>query len=190
MPRRRQPAAAAAVPRRRLLRGLGAGLLLTAPVLAGCGLQPLYGRKRSGGSTLGELQTIRILPIGDRPGQMLHNALRNEMNPRGQPLDPRYALDVELVVSKEEIGVRKDETATRANLRLEANYTLTRLEDEVRMTYGTAKSIVSYNIVDSEFGTYAAEEDAQERGILQLAQQMRLRLAAYFERLVGGAASP
>lgn len=174
--------------RRRLL----AGLALTAvpALLAGCGLQPLYGRHAAGGSTLGELQTIRIAPIQDRPGQQLHNALRNEVNPRGQPVDPRYLLDVDLVISKQEIGVRKDETATRANLVLSGTYRLTRIADTVEMTNGVAKSIVSYNIVDSEFGTYAAEQDALQRGIDQLAEQLRLRLAAYFERLVGGAASP
>lgn len=157
---------------------------------AACGLRPLYGEQPSGGSTLGELQTIRIQPAADRPGQQLHNALRNEINPRGQPLDPRYTLAVDLVVSKQETGVRKDETATRANLVLSGRYRLIRDSDQVQMTSGIAKSVASYNIVDSEFGTYAAEEDAQSRAIVQLAQQLRLRLATYFERLARGAASP
>ncbi len=164
--------------------------MLCALALSACGLQPLYGRQSSGGSTLGELQTIRITPIADRPGQELHNALRNELNPRGQPADPRYALKVTLTVSKDEIGVQKDDTATRANLILSGTFTLVRLADRVLMTSGIAKSIVSYNIVTSEFGTYAAEEDARKRGIKQLAQQLRLRLATYFERLASGAVSP
>lgn len=166
------------------------GLLLSAVALSACGLRPLYGRNFGGGSTLGELQTVRILPIGDRPGQELHNALRNEINPRGQPIDPRYTLQVVLTISKQEIGVQKDDTATRANLILSANYTLVRLGDKVQMTSGIAKSIVSYNIVTSEFGTYAAEENARQRGIDQLAQQLRLRLSSYFERLASGAVSP
>lgn len=174
-----------------MFRGLGAAALLAAGLsLSACGLRPLYGEQSSGGSTLGELQTVRILPISDRPGQQLHNALRNEINPRGQPVDPRYRLAVNMRISKQEIGVRKDETATRANLVLTGNYQLVRTADEVLMTTGTAKSIVSYNIVDSEFGTYSAEEDAQKRGVEQLAQQLRLRLATYFDRLARGAASP
>lgn len=169
-----------------------ASLLAAAALLAvaGCGLRPLYGEHASGGSTVGELQTVRILPIADRPGQQLHNALRNELNPRGQPADPRYTLAVDLVIRKQEIGVRKDETATRANLRLSGSYRLVRVADQVQMTSGVAKSIVSYNIVDSEFGTYAAEADAQQRGIEQLAQQLRLRLATYFERLASGVPAP
>lgn len=166
-------------------------MLLAAAALSACGLQPLYGRQGpSGGSTVGELQTVRIVPIADRPGQELHNALRNELNPRGQPGDPRYSLKVVLTVSKDEIGVQKDDTATRANLILSADYTLVRIADRVLMTRGVAKSIVSYNIVTSEFGTHAAEEDARKRGVRQLAQQMRLRLATYFERLASGAVSP
>ncbi|MEX0760211.1 MAG: LPS assembly lipoprotein LptE [Tistlia sp.] len=169
---------------------MAAGVLLLAGALAGCGLRPLYGEHPAGGTTVGELQTVRILPIADRPGQQLHNALRNELNPRGQPVDPRYNLSVDLEIQEQEVGVRKDETATRANLILAGSYRLVRNADKVLMTRGVAKSIVSYNIVDSEFGTYAAESDARDRGIDQLAQQMRLRLAAYFERLATGAVAP
>lgn len=190
MPEPRPAPAAAVLPGATRRAALLGGLAAAGFALSGCGLQPLYGRHPAGGSTLGELQTVRIEPLSDRPGQQLHNALRNEINPRGQPVDPRYRLLVNLVINKQEIGVRKDETATRANLILNGNYSLVRVADQVQMTSGVAKSIVSYNIVDSEFGTYAAEEDARQRGIEQLAQQLRLRLAAYFERLVGGAASP
>jgi len=168
-----------------------AALLLAALLLlGGCGFRPLYGEQATGGSTAGALQTVQVAPIADRPGQQLHNALRNELNPLGQPLDPLYSLAVSLTLREQELGVRKDDTATRANLRVTGDYSLIRIADDVVMTRGRAQSVVAYNIVGSEFGTYQAEEDARQRGIEQLAQQIRLRLAAYLERLSSGVASP
>ncbi len=151
-------------------------------VLGGCGFRPLYGEDEAGSSTFDSLETIQIAALPDRSGQQLHNLLRDRINPRGQPISPEYVLRISLSERTEELAIAEDETATRANLRLSANFTLTDVEsNEVVMT-GSSRSANSYNIVDSQYATYVSENDARERALRELSEDIRLRLATYFAR--------
>src|SRR5690625_2372051 len=85
--------------------------------VSGCVVRPLYGT--AGDLTTGAedgaagLAGISIRPIPNRSGQMLHNQLRDLLNPRGQPSDAVYDLEVALRESIRESGLRRTETATR-----------------------------------------------------------------------------
>lgn len=171
---------------RQKLRLFGVSLLLL--TLSACGFKPLYGTQDGGpqtagaNSTVAEMAQVRILPLADRPGQMLHNDLRNELNPSRQSYTPKYDLRVSLSETKQELAIRQDETATRANLRLQANFSLFKHGSQERVFSGSSLSIVSYDIVDSEYATYPAEKNARKRGINELAENIRLRLASHFSR--------
>ena len=53
--------------------------------LSGCGWTPLYAESRGPASE--ELRAIRVDPIPERIGQRLEIALRNSLNPTGEPRD-------------------------------------------------------------------------------------------------------
>ena len=163
--------------RRSLLVLTGALPLL----MAGCTFRPLYrpaGRNAAAPSD--ELSNVRIAPLTDRLGQQMHNALRNEINPEGQPRRPSYTLLVSLSETIEEIGIRLDETASRNDITLEANFRLLRAgSDEVILT-ARASTTDSYDILASAFATDTAQAAARERNVRRLAKQVRLQLAAHF----------
>lgn len=156
-------------------------LLLT---LAACGFQPLYGQRgATGGSMADELAAVRIVPIADRTGQLLYNHLRDRLNPKGKPVDPRYVLNISLTEEHKELAFRGDETATRANLKLVANYVLRRAvsdgesgEDAI-VTRGTARITTSYDILDSQYATIISIEDARSRATRVLSDDIQARLA-------------
>jgi len=120
--------------------------------LAGCGFRPLHG---SGGtqdaSVAADLATVRIDPLNERVGQQLHNFLRDRLNPHGQPVSPNYRLSVALAESLTGLGVRRDETASRANLRLDADFTLLDAAGETRLFQGRSSSTTSYDILRNPF---------------------------------------
>ena len=156
--------------------------LVSGLALNACGFRPLYGETSEGASSFDSLETIQIAALPDRTGQQLHNLLRDRINPRGQPNRPEYILRILLSEQTEALAIDEDETATRANLRLSASFTLTKLNgDEVVFT-GLSNSINSYNIVDSQFATYVSQGDARERALRELSEDIRLRLATYFAR--------
>ena len=47
---------------------------------------------------------------------------------------------------------------------------------------GTVTTLESYNVLRQEFGNLSAEADARLRAARDLADQMRIRLALYFEQ--------
>lgn len=161
--------------RRRVL--LSAALLLLSAGLAACGFRPLYGEGSAGSAAA--LAQIRIANIPDRAGQELRNLLLDRLTPLGPPTQPAYVLSVNLRESRQDLAVRKDEFATRANLILRAAFTLAPADPaDPRRFSGTAVSANSFNRLRSDFATLSAEEDARRRALRTLAEEIRLRLAA------------
>lgn len=167
--------------KRRLLAA--AALLLLGSLMAGCVVRPLYGTATDSPAEVGgtgDLAATSIRPIPDRSGQKLHNELRDLINPRGQPPAARYDLAVSLTESVRESGLRRTETATRGTLTLKADYQLTDRQDGEVLTRGQAQSIIGFNLVDSGYANHVSGESARERGLRELAQEIRRRLALYF----------
>jgi len=168
-------------PRHATARGAAVcGLLL---FVGGCGFQPLYGPAGAGAPSARErLASIRIQPLPDRIGQQMHNLLRDRLNPRGQPSAPAYVLQVTLSEAREELGIRKDETATRANLTLFAAFTLRDAGANKVLLSGRSSSTNSFNILNNQFATLFSESDARARALRELSEDIRTRLGIYFSR--------
>jgi LPS-assembly lipoprotein len=175
-----------------LVPALALGLAATA--VSSCGFRPLYGSQGvRNGSVKADLSSVAISQISNRAGQILRNRLVDKMTPTGQPATPAYRLSVRLTESKVPLGIRKDETATRANMNQTALYMLQETATNVVVDRGSVQSTTSYNIVDSDFGTIMAERDARKRGLEQIAETITLRVALYFNRkgtLTGKPATP
>jgi LPS-assembly lipoprotein len=151
--------------------------------LSACGFRPLYEAKDDPAmAPIGQMAAIQIAPLPDRMGQQMHNLLRDRLNPAGQPLEPAYTLDIRLSESRTELGIRKDETATRANLNLSAQFTLNSTQSGSRLYSDRVRSVSSYNILTSPFATDFAEDDARARALRELADAIQTRLGIFFSR--------
>lgn len=164
--------------RSRAGRSRRAVLLGTLAALGGCGFAPLYA-ERDSGTAEDELAVVKVNTIADRNGQMLHNLLLDRMNPKGRPATPLYALDIQLVEQKVNIGIIKDSSATLAQLANTASYTIYDLKERKALQSGRSRSFTSYNIVQSAFGTLAAEKDARERTLREIAEDITTKVAVF-----------
>jgi len=173
-------------PARRILARLLLGAALLAP--AGCGFHPLYAEPSSKTEVAVDdrLAAVQILPLRDRTGQQMHNFLRDRLNPSGQPLHPSYLLEVRLREWRQNLGIRLDETATRANLMVIASFVLRAAGSGAVLYKSDARSTNSFNILTSQFATDVAENDARKRGLREVADSIRTRLAIYFSRQDSG----
>jgi LPS-assembly lipoprotein len=164
------------------LAAAAAGLLW----LAGCGFQPMYAQQAEPGSgqvAPAALNSVAIAPLPDRLGQQLHNALRDRLNPRGQPRDPAYRLQVSLQSRTEPMTLRSDGTTTRRSFTLSANWQLVSTADRALSFTSTARSETAFNVVDQPYATVAALRDAEERAVDQVAATIAARVSA---ALAGG----
>ncbi|MDJ0950053.1 MAG: LPS assembly lipoprotein LptE [Alphaproteobacteria bacterium] len=158
---------------------LTVGLMLTA-----CGYRPLYAPQDPAAAP--DMSTVKVRLIEDRSGQALRNLLLDRMNPNGEPANPEYELEVELTEDRRNLGLRKDETATRADLTVQANYELRKVGQADIVLVGRSRSVSSFNIVQSQFATLAAETDARKRALRELSDQIVLRVALHLNSRSGG----
>jgi len=151
-------------------------------VLQGCGFRPLYGDPSTGGSSA-EFALIKVEPIKDRIGQLLRNHLRTAFNPKPRTQKPRYLLKTRVSQSTSSLAVRKSAFATRANLKVTANFELLNAATAKPIFSAKRSATVSYNILDSEYATLAAEKDARIRAVRELSEDIRIQLGVYFSDL-------
>jgi LPS-assembly lipoprotein len=151
-------------------------------VLQGCGFRSLYGDPSAGGSSA-EFSLIKVEPIKDRIGQRLRNHLRTALNPKPRTQKPRYLLKTKVTQSTSSLAVRKSAFATRANLKVTANFELLNAATAKPIFSAKRSATVSYNILDSEYATLAAEKDARIRAVRELSEDIRIQLGVYFSDL-------
>lgn len=104
------------------------------------------------------------------------------MTPKGPPRVAAYVLNVTISESKQSLGIRKDATATRANLIITANFVLIDAQASKNLLNGTVQSINSYNILDADFATLSAESDARRRASRDLATEIQSRLSIFLSQ--------
>jgi LPS-assembly lipoprotein len=156
-----------------------AAATILAVSVAGCGFEPLYGRK-STGDVEAQLSSVKVETIPGRVGQQVHNYLLDRINRSGRPAEPLYLLSVTLHVNRFILGIEQDETQTRAKLVILANVQLQDIVTEEVLLDRAARSSNSYNIVGSAVGTRSAELDAIDRGAREVSDEIRLILSLYF----------
>jgi hypothetical protein len=154
--------------------------------LAACGFHSVYGshvNEVTGDTDSAMLASIRIDSIPTRMGQEFKEDLEDQLNPNNFiAADPAYSLAVTLTSSESAIGVSRDGTVSRYNVYLNSSYKLTRISDGKQVTAGTLTHVSSYNnLINEYFSTYVSDADATKRGVYELAELYRARLAAYFE---------
>lgn len=151
------------------MRMLIAGLAL---LLAACGFQPMYAQP-GGGNAIGPVQ---IAEIEGKAGHVLRTELSRILAVENDG-SPPMTLEITLSERVTQLGIRRDESATRAELRLIANYVLTPPANQGRVMRGSVFTVVNYDIPTAAFGEIAAQDDARERAAETMAQRFRAELA-------------
>ncbi len=156
--------------------------------ISGCGFRPLYIQNNDinfytgdtqSSSIINELAQIKILSISDRFGQQLRNKLIDLLTPKGVPTKAKYRLEVKLTQKQvSQQAMRTDVTATNERVTYTVKYTL--FEGSQKLVSGDSYAFVSYNILTNPFSTTMAQKKSEENAANIIAQDIALRLGAYF----------
>jgi LPS-assembly lipoprotein len=158
-----------------------AGVMVTILSSTSCGFKPLYGNHTSLVSQR-MLAQVRLAPLRDRVGQLLHIQLSKRMHAQGKPRNPVWELVINLSTQTAELGIRKDETATRANLTLDARFKLKRISNGKVSFKGRSVITVSYNILESRFSTISSRRNATIRAARNLGDNIKTRIALFLSQ--------
>jgi LPS-assembly lipoprotein len=165
------------MPGRRAFLALGAVVALGLP---GCGWTPLYADSRSGPASE-DLRAIRVAPIPERIGQRLEMALRNSLNPSGEPTKERYVLHTTLAVSLVDVGIQSQGTATLGRLDVFATYSLADSRGGSALLTNSLHVQNSFALDPNQYSTVVAEDDSGVRAVAELNQEIVARLTLFME---------
>jgi len=139
--------------------------------LVGCGFHPLYtpynGRHNSS-------YPIKIGTIADRNGQILRNSLVDLLTPEGTPPHPQYFLDVNLTETISSTGIKKDESTSRKQALLTANFILKDMKTNKVLYQHTTTAINSFSIINQN---YYSDLTAQQYAVREAAQLLAANIS-------------
>lgn len=153
-------------------------VLLLSLALAACGFRPMYGGGQNA-AVNAHLAAVHIAPIPDRLGQEVRNALEQRFAAAGQG-ERVYTLAITLEERIQELGVRRDATARRANIRVLVDWQL--IHGDRILRTGATEAISAYNILEQHFATEVSKRDARSKAAQQIADEIARQLAVYFAR--------
>ena len=160
------------------MRGfVGAGLVLTAITLGGCGFTPMYADP----GVVHGLSHVQVVAPQGRVGYLLREDLDDSLG-HEQGASPAYKLEMALTQARGAHGLRSDATAQRYELDLTVTYTLTDLSTGKVAHTGRVMSVISYDSADQPYAGIAAREDTENRLASDAAQKIQIQLAAWMAR--------
>jgi LPS-assembly lipoprotein len=169
--------------------------LLLATMLGACGFHPLYGGLN--GRMAATLSTIYVEPVPDRLGFELRNTMIDLLDGPGTTAGAQYRLKLGVTETSQGIALQNAVTPgastviTRYNDTLKITYTLYDMGGKV-VTGGTETGLSTYNVLptgqlitaspQANYGTLAAQQDADKRAAEDIAERIRLDLNVFFAK--------
>jgi len=150
-------------------------------LLSGCGWAPLYAEIKTEAASE-ELRAIKVDPIPERIGQRLEIALRNSLNPTGEPTPTRYRLNTTLVIVLGNLGIQSQGLATLGQLDAYATYRLIDLQTGGILLTNTVHVANSFDLNPNQYSTIVGEDDAGVRTVAELDQEIVSRLTLFMQR--------
>jgi LPS-assembly lipoprotein len=152
-----------------------------ARLLSGCGWTPLYAdiKTEAAGD---ELRAIKVDPVPERIGQRLEIALRNSLNPTGEPTPTRYRLNIVLAVAVSNLGIQSQGLATLGQLDATATFRLIDLQTGGILLTNTVHVANSFDLNPNQYSTIVGEDDAAVRSVAELDQEIVARLTLFMQR--------
>jgi len=153
--------------------------------LAACGFQPLHSKEYRAQQGIA-LASLQVEVDHSRLGQLLEAETTDALNPDAQRQEKRYKLTIHLAMQDIALFINPDGTSARGDIQWTSTYTLTRLSDSKVMDTGSMVRISSYNTgedASTGYASFVSVEDAKKRGIIELGQDYKLRMANLLAQL-------
>lgn len=143
-------------------------LAAAALLLSACGFQPLYATGE--GASAGGLQNVRLGSItsSEIATPIIRRAFERRTARSGAG---NYVLDATIQEAAQPLAVQIDDSVTRYNYRLTADYKLTPAAGG-KAIKGTAEAVASFNVVASQYSTLYAESAAREKAARALVEDL------------------
>jgi LPS-assembly lipoprotein len=171
-------------PNRSGLRRIAAVLTLSCLMAAaGCQVRPLYATGPSGAGVSVLSQSISVNEVSSRYAQEVRNNLIFLLNGgAGEPADAAYKLELGVTKRITTVAVTTPATGesrpTAGAVVLGSNYVISDAVTGAQVASGTREITASFDRPRQQFAQLRAERDAEDRAARELAEALKLAIAA------------
>jgi len=141
--------------------------------LAACGFTPVYGPDGAGTALRGQ---VLVQEPSTQAGYLLTRQLETRLGRSGSAA--AYALDLEITLEEDDLAINAAGDITRFNLTGSVAYALRDSSAGSIVTSGTVNNFTAYSAAGTTVATLAAQQDAIERLMVILGDQITSRLFA------------
>jgi LPS-assembly lipoprotein len=159
--------------------------LIAALLLGGCQFQPMY--SQSGpvlGSSGTSLSTIQVSDVSTRPAQLVRNHLIFLMSGGSSPLNPTHDVKLRVNSTTKTLAGRianadTDQLGnTAGSIQVTASFDVYDLATTEVIFRGTRSASAAFDKTSQNFSSERAAIDAEKRAAIEVAEQLRLAIAA------------
>jgi LPS-assembly lipoprotein len=158
-----------------------AAMLVSSPLLGGCGFTPMYATGPAGSvGTIEKLSQVDFPAIPSRVGQRLRNELIFQSTGGGEAnQQPLYRFDVAIREFTASTMVNRTGDSAGQIYNLDAKYTLVRISDQKKLLEGVAYGRAAFERYTNIYANVRAKDDAENRAAKTVAVDLKNRLAAF-----------
>ncbi len=161
-------------------RGLfRAAAIVAVLTLAGCVWQPLYNDGYASSSPGGALSQVSVSEVDSRTAQQVRNHLIFLLQGGRDAVNTRYEARIRVrAVNKELAAIKDVRDFTAGSVTVSVSYDLIDKTTNTRVAGGSRTSSAPYDRTNQNFANSRAVRDAQNRAARDVAEQLRLAIAA------------
>ncbi len=158
-------------------------LLASLAGLTACGFTPLYGDNSSDANVEQKMDEVSVGIIPDRTGQLLRQALQDQLQIAGAPTQQLYQLSVSYSILTQATGIQQDTSATRQRFTASASWALAPIGNPQNpLAQGLASTEDALNIIDQQYFQITLETNTVNQQLAtEIAAQISAQVAAYFK---------
>ena len=145
-------------------------LIFSIFILSSCGFKPILAKDSHGNTILSEVQLVQVEGT-DQPRleRIISETIQHSSN-------PLYHLKIKVDQSLTAIGVQKDSSSTRYQLKVTFIYELLEIDTQNTIDNGELYLYSSYDIVSEDFQNYIAERYTSDNILKKLSEELKNRL--------------
>jgi LPS-assembly lipoprotein len=150
------------------------GVLASGLALGGCGFTPLYAAP----GVVPKLAAIDVTAPQGRTGFLLREHL-DDAFAKNRSAPVAYTMRLSLGEARYPRGIRTDNTATRYEYVLTADYTLANAPAGDVAKRGKVRVEITYDSADQPYASIMAQQDAEDRAAEEAAHRIEIEVAAW-----------
>jgi LPS-assembly lipoprotein len=162
-------------------RTLGFVAIVLSSLIAGCTWQPLYGDTAYSSSVVPDpvLSQVYVSDVNTRVGQQVRNHLIFLLQGGKDNADTRYELKIRVRdIDNRYAAVRNVRDFTAGQVNVTVSYDLIDKTNMQRVAGGSRVAFAPYDRTPMDFANSRAQRDAENRAAKEVAEQLRLAIAA------------